>query len=124
MVLLLHEQRYSAYSLLSCQIFCLFDSTFLYLMLFFYLNSEQVDGNTVVCTLGRAARRSNVSDYVYRIHQRGLLKCSCLIDKHSCKHLENAHQDINFILNYRSEVLVVKATPLVYSSVRKNEFLV
>ena len=29
----------------------------------FYLNSEQVDGNTVVCTLGRAARRSNVSDY-------------------------------------------------------------
>ena len=26
MVLLLHEQRYSAYSLLKCQIFCLFDS--------------------------------------------------------------------------------------------------
>ena len=31
MVLLLHEQRFSAYSLLSCHIFCLFDSTFLYL---------------------------------------------------------------------------------------------
>ena len=56
----------------------------------FYLNSEQVDGNTVVCLLGRAARRSNVSDYVYRRHQQGL-KCSCLTDKQSCKHLENAH---------------------------------
>ena len=56
----------------------------------FYLNSEQVDGNTVVCTLGRAARRSNVSDYVYRRHQQGL-KCSCLTDKQSCKRLENAH---------------------------------
>ena len=31
MVLLLHEQRYSAYSLLSCKMFCLFDSTFVYL---------------------------------------------------------------------------------------------
>ena len=30
MVLLLHEQRYSAYILFSCQTFCLFDSTFLY----------------------------------------------------------------------------------------------
>ena len=56
----------------------------------FYLNSEQVDENTIVCTLGRAARRSNVSDYVYRIHQQGL-KCSCLTDKQSCKYLENAH---------------------------------
>ena len=69
----------------------------------FYLNSEQVDGNTVVCTLGRAARRSNVSDYVYRRHQQGL-KWSCLTDKQSCKHLKNAHQGINLILNYRSEV--------------------
>ena len=63
MVLLLHEQQYSAYSLLSCHIFCLFDSTFL------YLKVEQVDGNTIVCTLGRASRQSNVSDYVYRRHQ-------------------------------------------------------
>ena len=31
MVLLLPEQRYSVYSLLSCHIFCLFDSTSLYL---------------------------------------------------------------------------------------------
>ena len=30
----------------------------------FYLNSEQVDQNTIVSTLGRAARWSNVSDYV------------------------------------------------------------
>ena len=37
MVLLLHEQRYSAYSLLSCHIFCLFDSTFLYLKVCFTL---------------------------------------------------------------------------------------
>ena len=36
MVLLLHEQRYSA-SLLSCHIFCLFDSTFLYLKICFTL---------------------------------------------------------------------------------------
>ena len=86
MVLLLHEQRYSAYSLLSCQIFCLFDSTFFIIKGLFYLNSEQVDGNTVVCTLGRAARRSNFSHYVYRRHQQGL-KCSCLTDKQSCKHL-------------------------------------
>ena len=56
----------------------------------FYLHSEQVDGNTVVCTLGKAARRSNVSDYVYRRHQQGLT-CSCLTDKQSCKHIENAH---------------------------------
>ena len=90
MVLLLHEQRYSAYSLLKCQIFCLFDSTFLYLKVCFNLNSKGVDGNTVVCTLGRAARRSNGSDYVYRRHQQRL-KCSCLTDKQSCKHLENAH---------------------------------
>ena len=32
------------------------------------------------------------------------LKCSCLTDKQSCKHLENAHRGINLILNYRSEV--------------------
>ena len=87
----------------------------------FYLNSEQVDENTIVCTLGRAARRSNVSDYVYRIHQQGL-KCSCLTDKQSCKHLENAHYGISFILNYRSGVLVVKATPLVYSLSEKTQF--
>ena len=37
MVLLLHEQRYSAYCLLSCHIFCLFDSTFLYLKVCFTL---------------------------------------------------------------------------------------
>ena len=36
MVLLLHEQRYSAYKLL-CQIFCLFDSTFLHLNVCFTL---------------------------------------------------------------------------------------
>ena len=37
MVLLLHEQRYLAYSLLSCRIFCLFDSTFIYLMVCYTL---------------------------------------------------------------------------------------
>ena len=37
MVLLLHEQRYSAYSLISCHIFCLYDSTFLYLTFCFTL---------------------------------------------------------------------------------------
>ena len=37
MVFLLHEQRYSAYSLPLCQIFCLFDSTFLYLKVCFTL---------------------------------------------------------------------------------------
>ena len=37
MVLLLHEQRYSADSLLSCQMFCLFDRTFLYLKVCFTL---------------------------------------------------------------------------------------
>ena len=37
MVLLLHEQRYSAYSLLSCHTFCLFDSTILYLKVCFTL---------------------------------------------------------------------------------------
>ena len=52
--------------------FVFFDSTFFIFKGLFYLNSEQVDGNTVVCTLGRAARRSNVSDYVYRRHQQGL----------------------------------------------------
>ena len=56
----------------------------------FYLSSEQVDGNTIVSTLGSTARWSNVSDYEYRRHQQGL-KCSCLTDKQSCKHLENAH---------------------------------
>ena len=54
MVLLLHEQRYSAYSLLSCHIFCLFYSIFFISNGLFYLNSEQVDGNTIVSTLGRA----------------------------------------------------------------------
>ena len=83
MVLLLHEQRYSAYSLLSCHMFCPFYSIFVYLIDLFSLNSEQVDGNTIVCTLRRAARRSNVSDYVYRRHQQGL-KCSCLTDKQNC----------------------------------------
>ena len=43
MVLLLHEQRYSAYSLLSCQIFCLFDSTFFIFKDLLYLNLEQVE---------------------------------------------------------------------------------
>ena len=71
MVLLLHEQRYSAYSLLSCHIFCLFDSTFFIFKDLF--NSEQVDGDTIVSTLGRAARWSNVLDYVYRRHQQGLM---------------------------------------------------
>ena len=56
MVLLLHEQRYSAYSLLKCQIFCLFDSTFLYLKVCFTLNSERVDGNTIVCTFGEGSQ--------------------------------------------------------------------
>ena len=37
MVLLLHEQRFSAYSLLSCHIFGLFDSTCLYLKVCFTL---------------------------------------------------------------------------------------
>ena len=37
MVLWLNEQRYSAYSLLSCHIFCLFDITFLYLKVCFTL---------------------------------------------------------------------------------------
>ena len=37
MVLFLHEQRYSAYNLLECQIVCLFDSTFLYLKVCFTL---------------------------------------------------------------------------------------
>ena len=66
-MVLLHEQRYSAYSLLSCHIFCLFDNTCTFFIFkgLFYLYSEQVDGNTIVCTLGRAARQSNVSDYVY-----------------------------------------------------------
>ena len=94
MVLLFHEQRYSAYSLLSCHIFYLFDSTFLYLKVCFTLILNKLMKTplvcTLVCTLGRTARRSNVSDYVYRIHQPGL-KCSCLTDKQSCKHLENAH---------------------------------
>ena len=56
MVLLLHEQRYSAYSLLKCQIFCLFDSTFFILKGLFYLNSERVNGNTVVCTFGEGSK--------------------------------------------------------------------
>ena len=37
MVLLLHAQRYSAYSLLLCHIFCLFYSTFLHLKVCFTL---------------------------------------------------------------------------------------
>ena len=37
MVFVLHEQRYSAYSLLQYQIFGLFDSTFLYLKVCFTL---------------------------------------------------------------------------------------
>ena len=56
----------------------------------FDLNSEQVDGKTIVSTLGRAGRWSNVSDHVYTSHQQGL-KCSCLTDKHCCKHLEIAY---------------------------------
>ena len=90
MVLLLHERRYSANSWLSCHIFCLFDSTFLYLKVCFTLILNKLMKTPLVCTLGRTARRSDVSDYVYRIHQQGL-KCSCLTDKQSCKHLENAH---------------------------------
>ena len=42
MVLLLHEQQYSAYSLLSCHIFCLFDCTFLYLKVCFTLNLNKL----------------------------------------------------------------------------------
>ena len=37
MVLLLNEQQYSAYSLHSCHMFCLFDCTFLYLKVCFTL---------------------------------------------------------------------------------------
>ena len=42
MVLLLHEQRYSANSLLSCHIFCLFDNTFLYLKVCFTLTLDKL----------------------------------------------------------------------------------
>ena len=103
MVLLLHEQRYSAYSLLKCQIFCLFDSTFLYLKVCFTLILNELMETPLFAYLGRAARWSYGSDYVYRRHQQRL-KCSCLTEKQSCKHLENAHKGINLILNYRSEV--------------------
>ena len=85
MVLLLHEQRYSAYSLLSCHIFCLFDSTFLYLKVCFTLILNKLMETPLFAHWG-----GNVSDYVHRIHQQGL-KCSCLTDKQSCKHLKNAH---------------------------------
>ena len=90
MVLWLHEQRYSAYTLLSCHIFCLFDSTFLYLKVCFTLILNKLMETPLFAHWGRAARRSDVSDYVYRRHQQGL-KCSSLTDKQSCKHLENAH---------------------------------
>ena len=120
MVLLVPEQRYSVYSLLSCHIFCLFDSTSLYLKVCYTLILNKLMETLLFAHWGGggggAARRSNVSDYVYRRHQQGL-KCSCLTDKQSCKHIENAHSGIHLFLNYRSEVLVVKATPLVYSSV-------
>ena len=69
MVFLLHEQRYYASIQLSCHLFCLFDRTFLCLT---YSFTGQVGGNTIVDTLWRAARQSNVSDYVYRRHQYGL----------------------------------------------------
>ena len=74
MVLLLHEQQYSAYSLLSCHIFCLFDCTFLYLKVCFTLILNKLMKTPLFAHLGRTARRSNVSDYVYRIHQQGLFK--------------------------------------------------
>ena len=90
MVLLLHEQRYSAYSLLLCHIFCLFDSTFLYLKVCFTFILNKLMKTPLFAQGGRTARWGNISDYVYRIHQQGL-KCSCLTDKQSCKHLENAH---------------------------------
>ena len=67
-----------------------FDSTFLYVKVYFTLILNKLVETPLFCILGRAARRSNVSDYVYRRHQQGL-KCSCLTDKQSCKHLENAH---------------------------------
>ena len=66
--------------------YCFHATYFAFLTEHFYIqsfvlpNSEQVDGNTIVCTFGRTARRSNVSDYVYRRHEQGL-KCSCLTDK-------------------------------------------
>ena len=37
-----------------------------------YFNSKQVAENTIVGSLGRTARRSNVSDYEHRRHQHGL----------------------------------------------------
>ena len=66
MVLLLHGQRYSAYSLLSCRIFCLFDGTCLYLKFCFPLILNKLMETPLFAHWGGlAARRSNVSDYVY-----------------------------------------------------------
>ena len=70
--------------------FVLFDSTFLYLNVCFTLILNELMETPLFTYLGRTARRSNGSDYVYRRHQQRL-KCSCLTDKQSCKHLENAH---------------------------------
>ena len=56
MVLLLHEQRHSAYSLLSCHILCLFDSTFFIFKGLFYLNSEQVGENTIGLHIGEDSK--------------------------------------------------------------------
>ena len=48
MVLLLHEQQYSAYSLLSRHIFCLFDSTFLYSKVCFTLILDKLMETTLL----------------------------------------------------------------------------
>ena len=52
MVLLRHEQRYSAYSLLSCHTFCLFDSTFLYLKVCYTLILNKLMETPLFANLG------------------------------------------------------------------------
>ena len=52
MVLLLHEQRYSAYSLLSCQLSFLIDTIFLYLKVCFTLILNKLMETPLLAHLG------------------------------------------------------------------------
>ena len=64
MVVLLHENRHAASSLLSCHIFVFFAGPFSHINACFYRHLTKVAEYTVVGILGKTTRRNNVKDYV------------------------------------------------------------
>ena len=90
MVLWLHEQRYSSYSLLSCHLFCLFDSTFLYLKVYFTLILNKLMETPLLTFAYWGGQQGRVMSQIMYTEDinKGYLKCSSLTEKQSCKHLE------------------------------------